>query len=299
MSVSGWVYVLLCLVIGLAAVNSNNNVLFLITSLLLSLLFLSGLTALYNISKIQVRARSRNVLTADAPGTVMLGIENRKRFSTLLVEISLGTDSILIPVIPGRKEKNVYLTWVPSHRGKPALPRVELTSSFPFGFVRRGAFIDTSTRMIVAPRPAGNIDNFIFSGNQQPDFAGGTGQDRGDWKGIRRHRPGEGKASVVWRRLDWHKLAMGGDRGQWPAHSFTSETAYSLILDWDDSAYAHLDTEKRLSVLRSLLDKIIRDNQSWELRIPGKTVTGNAGINYERALEALALVEPLPGSGNF
>ncbi len=226
----------------------------------------------------------------------MLDIENRKRFPSLLLDVSLGVDSSLIPVIPGRKKKNIYLTWVPSHRGKPALSRVKLTSSFPFGFVRRGALIDTGSSMVVAPGPAGNVDSFLFSGSEQPAFVDGTGQGRGEWKGITRHRPGEGKASIVWRRLDWHKLAMGGDSGQWPAHSFTSETANSLVLDWDDPVYSGLDTEKRLSVLRSLLDKIIRDNQPWELRLPGRTVAGNAGINYRRALEALALVEPLPGS---
>ncbi|MFP4455764.1 MAG: hypothetical protein ACLFN6_08025 [Desulfonatronovibrio sp.] len=228
----------------------------------------------------------------------MLSIENRKRFSSLLLEVSLGVDSSLIPVIPGRNKKNVYLTWVPPHRGKPVLSRVKLTSSFPFGFVRRGTFIDTGTRVLAAPGPAENIDDFLFSGNEQPAFISGTGQGRGDWKGIRRHRPGEGKASVVWRRLDWNKLAMGGDSGQWPAHSFTSETDYSLVLDWDDPAYVHLDTEKKLSVFRSLLDRIIRDNKSWELRLPGRTVTGNAGVNYDRALEALALVEPLPESAD-
>lgn len=236
------------------------------------------------------------MLTVESPGAVMLSIENRKRFSSLLLDVSLGVDSVLVPVIPGRKQKNIFLIWIPSHRGKPVLSRVKLTSSFPFGFVRRGAFIDTRARMLVAPDPAGNIDEFLFSGNEQPAFMVGTGQGRGDWKGIRRHRPGESKASVVWRRLDWHKLAMGGDSAQWPAHSFASENAYSLVLDWDDPAFARLDTEKRLSVLRGLLDKIILDNQAWELRLPETTVSGNAKMNYGRALEALALVEPLPGA---
>jgi hypothetical protein len=294
LSFSGWIYVLLCLVIGLAAVNSNNNVLFLITSLLLSLLFLSGVSALYNVSGITVRAISRNVLTRGRPGVVMFRLENRKRFSSLVLDVSLGSDLVLIPVIPPGRHKDVFLTWVPPHRGKPLLPPVSLTSSFPFGFVRRGGFFDTNVRPVVSPGPAGRIPELLSAVDEEKKLISTTGQGRGEWNGIRHYRPGEGKASIVWRRVDWHYPSTGVDISQWPAHSFSHELSRSLVLDWDDPLYAYLAIEQRLSMFRSILDKAVRDNESWELRLPRAAVSGMGKVNYEQALQALALVEPLP-----
>lgn len=295
LSFSGWVYVLLSLLVGLAAVNSNNNVLFLITSLLLGLLFLSGLTALYNISGLSVRASGKGVFTALKPGLVMISVDNKKRFSSLVLDVSLGDNTTLISVIPPKKQKDVFLTWTPPHRGTPLLPQVKLTSSFPFGFVRRGGFFDSGTRLIAAPEPAGHIPQPPTARDEEQMLPGGPEQGRGEWKGIRQYRPGEGKASIVWRRIDWQKPAMGSGSGQWPAHSFARERSRSLVLDWDDPLYAGLDTEKRLSLIRSALDKVMLENNIWELKLPGKNISGKGRVNYEPALLALALIKPLPG----
>ncbi len=294
LSFSGWIYVLLSLLVGLAAVNSNNNVLFLITSLLLSLLFLSGLTALYNVSGIRVRALGRGILTSEEQGVVMVRVENTKRFSSLVLDVSLGSDLALVPVISAKSHKDVYLTWAPPHRGKPRLQPVGITSSFPFGFVRRGGFFDTGTGIVTSPRPAGNIPELLSSRDEEQKLISSRGHGRGDWKGIRQYRPGEGKASIVWRRIDWHKPGMTRDSSHWPAHSFAHESSKSLVLEWDDPLYAHLDTEKRLSLLRTVLDRVALDNEVWELRLPEKKVIGQGRVNYERGLQALALVEPLP-----
>ena len=297
LSFSGLIYVLFTLMVGLAAVNSNNNILFLITSLLLSLLFLSGLTALYNLSGIRVRVYSGNVLTSNATGTVMVSVENSKRFSSLVLDVSLGNDSTLIPVIPPGKHKEVFLTWIPPHRGMPKLPRIRLTSSYPFGFVRRGSLFDAGARLVVSPGPAGPVLNTMPSSKGIKSLPGNIDQGRGEWNGIRQYRPGEGKASIVWKRIDWQKPGMDADYGQWPAHSFAQDNSGALILDWDDPLYVHLGTEKRLSFLRSALDEAVREKETWKLKLPHKNISGNGRMNYEQALQALALVKPLPAPG--
>ncbi len=295
LSFSGWIYVLLCLLVGLAAVNSNNNVLFLITSLLLSLLLLSGLCALYNVSGIRVQAVGRNILTPGEPGTLMFRVKNRKRFSALVLEIGLENDKAIIPVMGPGKQKDVFLSWNPPHRGKPVLPPVSVTSSFPFGFIRRGGFLAAGTGPVVAPKPLGRIPENMSARDQEQQTINTPGQGSGEWQGIRQYRPGESKAAIVWRRLDWHRQGMDTHGSRWPAHSFAPENSPSLVLDWNDPLYAHLDTEKRLSLMRSILDRAADEHRSWELKLPGQQVSGQAGANHLRALEALALVQPLPG----
>lgn len=286
---------MLSLLVGLAAVNSNNNVLFLITSLLLSLFFLSGVFALYNLAGLRVQAQGKNVLTCGEPGTLMLRVKNLKRFSALVLEIGLENELALIPVIRPGEQRDVFLSWKPPQRGKPGLPPVRVTSSFPFGFVRRGGLIFAGSGPVVAPRPLGHIPVSRSARDQDQATATSTGQGNGEWQGIRQYRPGESKAAIVWRRLDWHRQGMDALGYRWPAHSFAPEHIPSLVLDWNDPLYAHLDTEKRLSVLRSILDRAVESHKSWELKLPGQQVSGQAGANYLRALQALALVEPLPG----
>ncbi len=294
LSFSGWIYVLLCLLVGLAAVNSNNNVLFLITSLLLSLLFLSGLAAIYNISGIRVLAWGQSVLTRGQSGPVVVRVENSKRLSSLVINVRLGDGFVSIPVIPPGSHREVFLVWVPPRRGRPYLPRISVSSSFPFGFVRRGGLFDAQARILVSPDPYGVIADHASMGKEEDAFSHSSGRGRGEWTGIRPYRPGEGKANIVWRRLDWQKREMGGAGGQWPAHSFARQNSKPVVLDWDDPAFAHLDVEKRLSAIRLILDRAALGNAAWELKVPNRVVSGMGKVSYESALMALALVEPLP-----
>ncbi|WP_291323374.1 hypothetical protein [Desulfonatronospira sp.] len=294
LSFSGWIYVLLCLLVGLAAVNSNNNVLFLITSLLLSLLFLSGLVALYNVSGLRVQAVGRDILTSNEPGTIMLRIRNQKRFSALVLQVGLEDQRVLLPVIGPGRHKDIFISWTPPFRGQPPLPPVRLTSSFPFGFVLRGGLFDPGKGPVVAPGALGASAQNLMAREQPCSHILRT-QGSGEWQGIRRYRPGESRAAIVWRRLDWSMPAMGMDISRWPAHSFAFEHAASLVMDWEDPAYAHLDTEKRLSLFRSILDRALQEYSPWELRLPGRHISGNPGADPYFALHALALVEPLPG----
>lgn len=285
---------LLNLVLGLAAVNSNNNVLFLLTSLLLSLLFLSGLTALYNVSGLNISARSNKIPTAQRPNLIEISVKNNKRLTSVVLDVSLEDQSQIIPVLRPRTSIDVFLHWTPERRGKVPLPYIKMTSSFPFGFVVRGGYFDTGAVIVVAPAPDENLVDQVFAKNENQSEIVSTGQGHGEWKGIRQYRPGEGMSNIVWRRLDWQKPGMSADSSQWPAHSFAPETSRSLFLDWDDQAYQHLGIEKRLSLFRAVLDEMVMSNTSWELRLPKVRAAGVGKLNFEQALWALALIEPFP-----
>ncbi|WP_045214703.1 hypothetical protein [Desulfonatronovibrio magnus] len=294
LSLSGWIYVLLTMVLGLAAVNSNNNVLFLLTSLLLSLLFLSGLTALYNVSGLSIKANSSKVPTAQRQNLIQISIKNNKRLASIVLDVGLEDHTQVIPVLNSKASSEVFLPWTPWHRGKVSLPYVKVTSSFPFGFVVRGGYYDARAVIVVSPAPDNDLMEQVFAKNEKQSETLNTGQGLGEWKGIRQYRPGESMSSIVWRRLDWQKPAMGADNSQWPAHSFAHEASKALVLDWDDPVYQHLDTEKRLSLFRTLLDEMVLSNTSWKLNLPAVEISGSGKLNLEQALWSLALVEPLP-----
>ena len=85
----GKLLVVLSLGIGTAAVNSGNNLLYLVFGLLLSLIMVSGVLSELNLRRVRVRRGHPPHLHAGAPGLVAVEILNgKRRLSTLSVEVT-------------------------------------------------------------------------------------------------------------------------------------------------------------------------------------------------------------------
>ncbi len=101
---AGSLFIAFTLIAGVVAVNSGNNLLFILVAALLSLLTLSGILAYINIHGLDISLRVPGEVFAGHPATVILDLKNRKkRFSSFLLacEGDEGGD-ILVELRPGR-----------------------------------------------------------------------------------------------------------------------------------------------------------------------------------------------------
>lgn len=169
-SAGGGVFLVIIAVVGFAAWNTGNNLLFLILSLLCSTLFVGWMTARTSLRDLTVSARFPDHIFAGEPAPVIVTLRNTKRF--------LPSFSILIEARGPHNEppKNrrryhkralAYFSYVPHHaaaeqrveqlfpeRGHVLIDGFELSTRFPFGFFRRRRRLRArNVDIVVYPKP--------------------------------------------------------------------------------------------------------------------------------------------------
>jgi len=152
----GGVFLVIIIVVGFAAWNTGNNLLFLVFSLLCSTLFVGWVAARASLRDLTVSARFPDHIFAAEPAPVIVTLRNTKRvlpsFSILVEARGPGSDEA-----ENKKRRRqyvkrslAYFSYVPHHaaaeqrveqlfptRGHVLIDGFELSTRFPFGFFRR------------------------------------------------------------------------------------------------------------------------------------------------------------------
>jgi uncharacterized protein (DUF58 family) len=155
-SPAGTRFILLTLAVGVAAVNTGNNLLYLILGMMLSLIIVSGILSEQSLRSISVEWRFPDRIFALQPVPVEMRIKNGKRFlpsfsfrvdegndparSVYVFKLSAG-ETITVPQL-ARFEK----------RGLQTLSPLTLRTTFPFGFFHKSLIRPQSQTVLVFPR---------------------------------------------------------------------------------------------------------------------------------------------------
>src|SRR5256714_1489061 len=196
----GVVFVIILVVVALAAWNTGNNLLFLVFSIMLSTLFVSWLAARVTLRDLTVSARFPDHIFAGEPAEVLVTIKNEKRVLpsfSILVEARGPSDDRRSSRRYGPrflKRLLAYFTYVPHRaaaeqtidqkfprRGHVLVTGFELSTRFPFGFFRHHRGLKTKdVDIIVYPKPQPIADELhllpMFTG-QTTSLRRGFGHD--------------------------------------------------------------------------------------------------------------------------
>ena len=141
--------------LGFAAVNTGNNLLFLVVSALLAFMALSGVFGWRNIRGLHAVVAFPDELYAGRECFVTLRLENRKRYlPSFLLDLTLtsgGSASFFMIPRNGRETEILPLTL--PRRGAQTLPWARVSSPFPVNFFVRWTGIPVDGRCIVFPQP--------------------------------------------------------------------------------------------------------------------------------------------------
>jgi len=159
---AGWVFFALTLGTGFASLNTGNNLLYLMFSLLLSFLVLSGVLSESALSGIHVRRRFPRELFAERPAVVVLEVSNDRRRATsfaIAVEDLLGTDLdrsrfagrvFALRVAPGATQERAYRL-TPTERGTLSFAGFRVSTRFPFGMFSKSMRLEAPGEALVYP----------------------------------------------------------------------------------------------------------------------------------------------------
>jgi uncharacterized protein (DUF58 family) len=281
---AGMLYIAFTLTIGVVAVNSGNNLLFILVTALLSLLALSGLLAYHNIGGLAISLRTPEEIFAGSPATVTLELTNvKERFPSYLLTCADDEGGeVIVELFPGETAGLPIRTEFPE-RGHHDLPERVLTSEFPFGLVHRGGTFRPGGSCLVYPRPLA-VAWSLFEGaerlgTEQRLPIAGIG---GDYRGLREYLPGDSLSRVQWKGWLRHRRLL--------TKEFEAEGAAPVTFSYH--AVPGPGVEERLGQLTWLVRTAFRRQRAVGLILPGRTFAPAADSRHRKTLlTALALFE--------
>jgi len=279
---AGSLFIAFTLIAGGVAVNSGNNLLFILVAALLSLLTLSGILAYINIHGLDISLRVPGEVFAGHPATVILDLKNRKkRFPSFLLacEGDEGGD-ILVELRPGQTAGLPMRTRF-AVRGRQAIGERVLTSEFPVGLVRRGGSFSPRSTCLVYPGPSpvpwSLLEEAERAGEDQSLSLAGVG---GDYRGLREYLPGDSLSRIQWKGWLRHRRLL--------TKEFEAEGAAPVVFSYH--GVPGPGQEERLSQLTWLVRTALRRGRAVGLVLPDRSFSPDIGPTHRAALlSALAL----------
>lgn len=290
----GRAFTLFTLVIGLAAVNTGNNLLYLLLGWALAAIVVSGVLSEHNLRRLALERLPAPELFAGRPARVTVRVANRKRvlpaFSLEITELGVPSASpARIGLVLPRGTAAAEWTFQPLRRGRLRLSGFRLATRFPFGFFTKSRDIELPAELIVFPaiRP--------LRRGVPPDRGGESGAARsavaaeGDFAGLHEYRPGEDIRHVHWRASARH--------GHLLVREYERPRERTVVLRVDnavaDATPARLEAlESAISDAASRAVDFLRRGYAVGLEARGVALPPAAGpVQRRRVLTALALLE--------
>ncbi len=308
----GGVFLVIIVVVGFAAWNTGNNLLFLVFSLLCSTLFVGWMAARASLRDLTVSARFPDHIFAGEAAPVIVTLRNTKRVLpsfSILVEARGPSTEIDEKTAKRRKRYRkrllAYFSYVPHHaaaeqkveqlfptRGHVLIDGFELSTRFPFGFFRRRRRLRArNVDIIVYPKPEVISDELhllpMYAG-RMPSLRRGAGHDLFS---MRDYQPQDDL-----RHIDWKATARSR---RLTVREFTSEDErrITIVLDTrlplESNEQLKQRFERGVVQAASLLKHFIDERAEVRLALGDEVGPFGSGTEHlYRCLRRLALVTP-------
>jgi len=202
----GWIYFGAISIVVFAAINTANNLLYMVLSALMAVLVLSGFLSALNFRFLRVVARVPSHCYAGDPFPLSLQVHNEKRlYPTFSISFAPSDDSPFrfstgyMPAIRAGEHVSQTAQALLMKRGRYALEKVKISSSYPFGFFLKDRRFPVQTECICYPEilPQGELDlGGIDPRGTYQRFQRGSGHDL---YMIRDYVPSDSARHVHWK----------------------------------------------------------------------------------------------------
>ncbi len=195
----------LALAIGVAAINTGNNLLYLILAWLLSFIIASGVLSEVTMRALAVTRRPPPQVFAGQPFLMEIAVENQKAgLASFSIEIEdlldgrpLDKKCYFLKIPPGRTQRTSYRHTF-ARRGLYRFDGFRVATRFPFTLFRKSKDVEMASEVLVFPR--------VISVTRPPPAprARGAGPShrlgrRGEFFGLREWKEGDDRRGIHWR----------------------------------------------------------------------------------------------------
>lgn len=252
------------LLLGVAAVNTGNNLLFLVVSAMLGFMAVSGVLGWLNIRGLAVSVRLPDELYAGVQTLVKVRVENRKRYlPSFLITATVSGSPASFVILDPRAPQTGSLQLAFAERGTQSVELARISSPFPVNFFVRFTVVTVSGSFTVFPAPL-PLTAAYQSGKPDPGAivaSGLPGQD-GELAKISDYRGGESLKLIHWRLSAKHEV--------FKVKEMTGTADEPVVLELDLIPGATL--EERLSYCTYLVNRLVRKGRPVGLKLGSRVI---------------------------
>lgn len=291
----GMAFTLGTVAVGLAAMNTGNNLLYLLLGAMLGFIAVSGWLSEQAIRGLRVERRAPRAVTVGHDLRLTYEITNRKRrLPSLAVEIAedgLPERAFLAHAPPaGHATTRSINSFV--RRGIYPLRTVTLSTGFPFGLFRKERDLEIPGEVIVWPRTDRPVRDPAPGAGRVPRIglsARGAAGSRGEYRSLRSYRIGDDSRDIHWK---------SSARMREPViREYERDGAETRWICLDTRGVPGEAAEVAVEVAASLIARAVAEHRPVAL-VAGGTVLdpGDGAGQLERALDVLARVDFEPNA---
>ena len=207
----GWVYILGIVLVALAAINTGNNLLFLILASLIASILMSGILSSITLAGVELKLHLPEHIFAGQAVRATVELRNEKltlpSFS-LRVEAATSKNQpaaamletpIYFPYLPRQQSVKQQIPLLFLQRGVYRQEAFKIVTRFPFGFLQKARRMDLAAEALVYPAVAASSEFLeVLPGLQgaMESHAKGRGQDL---YALRGYLPNDSARHVHWK----------------------------------------------------------------------------------------------------
>lgn len=282
---AGYIMMAMLVAMLVASINYGNNMAYILTFLLLSLLLVGLVYTRTNLKGLDIANLMPEPVFAGDRLEINLELHNQssgRRFGIWLSHGEAGTAEDLSGpfAVEANSNSTADMTTAAEKRGRFVLSGIRLVTLYPLGLFMVAGQLKVEKSYIVYPRPEGTLpwpEPEVYEHESGEGFHM-TGGD--DFTGMRPYREGESM-----HHIDWKAVARGRPLS---IKEFTGGGATQLVFNWDQLEGTR--TERRLSQLCKWVLEADEQGTEFGLKLPGNKIGPDSGSTHTlRCLEALAL----------
>lgn len=280
-SKAGFGFLLLILLCWLVATNYENNVVFAITCLLVSVFVVAILHSFSNLSGLTLSfARATPAFAKEQLVVDVVLRQEQPRYRESLSLSFVGEDAV-ITTLGDQEETRIKVPLYAPRRGLYNPGRLTLESVYPLGLLRVWTKVDLDISCLIYPQPVfDSPKTFVANSRGEGPLQVGDGSE--DFVGLNEYQTGDSLKKVAWKQY-------AKEQGMYTKH-YADYQDERIWLDWDD--YPALDREARLSRLCGGLLQVSGTDKAYGLRLPGiEILPDNNEAHRLKVLRELALFE--------
>jgi len=286
---SGRYFIGVTLAVGLAAINTGNNLLYIILGALLSFVVASGILSNSTLKKLRFARVIPGRVFAKTPVLYGISVRNRKKYApTYLVTVSdepVAERPGFFTVVHAGEAASTVMEAVFPRRGRYAMEELTVTTAFPFGLFTKGMTVDPDDEVLVLPRIRDDVrfpDELRAVSGDESRSASGMGEE--PWNII------EFASGDNPRHIHWKSTAK---RDEIMKKEFMAQTERMITVRLVDIESGDNQLEERIEQAATLADHFIRRGHPMGLWLPDRLIPPKRGVSQcILILEALALLEP-------